>query len=163
MHCFSDNMAQEIERKFLVINDSYKTQGVPHRIRQGYICNEPNCVVRVRCKDGEAFVTIKSANVGFARYEYEYAIPREDAEQMLNRLCQKPIISKTRYCVPYGGFMWEIDCFDNDNEGLVIAEIELPNEHTTFEMPDFIGREVTGDARYYNSNLIAHPYKLWKK
>jgi CYTH domain-containing protein len=151
----------EIERKFLVVNDKYK-MGTPQRISQGYICSENDRVVRVRIKGDKAYLTIKNATIGFARNEYEYEIPVADAEAMLKNTCQQPIIDKTRYVLEYKGFIWEVDEFHGDNEGLVVAEIELDNREATFDHPDFIGEEVTGDARYYNACLFKNPYKMWK-
>jgi CYTH domain-containing protein len=151
----------EIERKFLVINDKYK-MGTPQRISQGYICSENDRVVRVRIKGDKAYLTIKNATIGFARNEYEYEIPVADAEAMLKNTCQQPIIDKTRYVLEYKGFIWEVDEFHGDNEGLVVAEIELDSREATFDHPDFIGEEVTGDARYYNACLFKNPYKMWK-
>lgn len=151
----------EIERKFLVVNDKYK-MGTPQRISQGYICSENDRVVRVRIKGDKAYLTIKNATIGFARNEYEYEIPVADAEAMLKNTCQQPIIDKTRYVLEYRGFIWEVDEFHGDNEGLVVAEIELDSREATFDHPDFIGEEVTGDARYYNACLFKNPYKMWR-
>jgi CYTH domain-containing protein len=151
----------EIERKFLVVNDKYK-MGTPQRISQGYICSENDRVVRVRIKGDKAYLTIKNATIGFARNEYEYEIPVADAEAMLKNTCQQPIIDKTRYVLEYKGFIWEVDEFHGDNEGLVVAEIELDSREATFDHPDFIGEEVTGDARYYNACLFKNPYKMWR-
>ena len=148
----------EIERKYLVTNNNYKSS-TPIRISQGYICSEENRVVRVRIKGDKAYLTIKNATIGFARNEYEYEIPVADAEAMLHNTCQQPIIDKTRYILEYKGFIWEIDEFHGDNEGLVVAEIELENKNQQFELPDFIGEEVTDDARYYNACLFKNPYK----
>ena len=150
----------EIERKYLVINNNYKS-GTPIRISQGYICSEEDRVVRVRIKNDKAYLTIKNATIGFARNEYEYEIPVDDAEAMLHNTCQQPIIDKTRYIIKHKGHTWEIDEFHGDNEGLVIAEIELENKNQQFELPDFIGEEVTGEARYYNACLFKNPYKMW--
>ena len=151
----------EIERKFLVVNNEYKS-GKPQRISQGYICSENDRVVRVRIKGDKAYLTIKNATIGFARNEYEYEIPVADAEAMLHNTCQQPIIEKTRYVLEYKGYTWEVDEFHGDNEGLVVAEIELENKDDVFDCPDFIGEEVTGDARYYNACLFKNPYKMWK-
>ena len=142
----------EIERKFLVISDEYRnTESV--RIRQGYVCSANNRVVRVRTKGEKGFLTLKNATIGFARNEYEYEIPLADAIEMLDTMCRKPIIDKTRYLYMYKGHLWEVDEFHGRNEGLVIAEIELEHENDTFEKPDFIGDEVTGRPQFYNSNL----------
>lgn len=142
----------EIERKFLVINDKYKNSDSV-RIRQGYVCSTDNRVVRVRTKGDHGYLTLKNATVGFARNEYEYEIPLADAIEMLNTMCRKPIIDKTRYLYKYAGHLWEIDEFHGNHEGLVIAEIELEHINDHFDKPDFIGDEVTGQPEYYNSNL----------
>lgn len=153
----------EIERKFLVTSDAYKANAVGKRIVQGYICDEKERVVRVRIYGDKAFITIKDATVGFARHEFEYEIPTDDARTLLDEVCLRPLIDKTRYRYEYGGFCWEIDEFHGENEGLAFAELELPKADMTFEKPGFIGREVTDDPRYYNANLIKNPYKKWPK
>ena len=142
----------EIERKYLVTNNNYKS-GTPIRISQGYICSEENRVVRVRIKGDKAYLTIKNATIGFARNEYEYEIPVADAKAMLHNTCQQPIIDKTRYILEYKGFIWEIDEFHGKHEGLVVAEIELESEEQVVELPAFVGKEVTDDPRYYNANM----------
>ncbi|MGM9746283.1 MAG: CYTH domain-containing protein [Paludibacteraceae bacterium] len=154
-------MAIEIERKFLVIGDDYKHTANGIRIVQGYICNDKTRIVRVRIYGERAFLTIKDEAVGFARHEFEYEIPRADAEIMLQNICQQPIIDKTRYRYPAGDLCWEIDEFHGENEGLVVAELELPAIDTPFDTPAFVGDEVSDDQRYYNANLINHPYKNW--
>ncbi|MDR1544272.1 MAG: CYTH domain-containing protein [Prevotellaceae bacterium] len=154
-------MAKEIERKFLVKNLFFKELGVPHKIKQGYICTEKNRVVRVRLYDEQAFLTLKSASVGFSREEFEYEIPLKDAEIMLQTLCIQPVIEKTRWVIPQGKRKWEIDVFEGENLGLIIAEIELENEAETFKIPEFIDKEVTGDVRYYNSFINQNPYSKW--
>jgi len=155
-------MAKEIERKFLVKNLNFKELGICHEIEQGYICTEKERVVRVRRYDNKAFLTIKSASVGFARDEFEYEIPLKDAQKMLETICILPTIKKCRYIVPFEGKTWEVDVFEGANSGLIIAEIELENEKETFTIPDFIGQEVTNDVRYYNSYINLHPYSSWK-
>ena len=155
-------MTLEIERKFLLLSDEYKAKSTSKRIVQGYICSDKDRVVRVRIYGEQAYITIKNATVGFARHEFEYAIPVADAKVMLKEICEQPIIEKVRYCYDYKGFCWEIDEFYGENEGLVVAEIELPSVETTFEKPPCIGTEVTNDSRYYNANLIRTPYKFWK-
>ena len=152
----------EIERKYLVINDNYKS-GKAQRISQGYICSEDDRVVRVRIKGDKAYLTIKNATIGFARNEYEYEIPVADAEAMLHNTCQQPIIDKTRYIVKHKGFTWEVDEFHGDNEGLVFAEIELADVNEQFLRPAFLGAEVTGNPRYYNAYISKHPYPTWEK
>ena len=155
-------MSIEIERKFLVISDEYKRIGKPVRIVQGYICSSPERVVRVRIKGDEAFITIKDATTGFARYEFEYQIPVAEAHQMLQCVCQQPIIDKTRWIVVAADDkVWEVDEFHADNEGLVVAEIELQHSTDSFALPRWIGQEVTGVERYYNACLFSNPYSQW--
>ena len=157
-------MAQEIERKYLVLDDSYKHEAfTSSRIQQGYICSERGRTVRIRIRDEHAYLTIKgpSLNGGLSRYEFEHEIPLDDARYML-RLCEPGLIDKTRWLVHSGKHVFEVDEFYGDNEGLVIAEVELQYEDEPFEKPAFIGQEVTGDRRYYNSQLRRNPYRLWK-
>ncbi len=154
----------EIERKFLVSSDSYKRQAVSHsRIKQGYICSGHGRTVRVRLRDHCAFLTIKGPSLdgGLSRYEFEKEITLDEAEHLF-RLCEPGIIDKTRYLVPSGPHTFEVDEFYGDNEGLVMAEVELSAPDEPYEKPDFIGREVTGDRRFYNSHLRQNPFKLWK-
>ena len=153
----------EIERKFLVVGDDYKQQArSSSRIQQGYICSGHGRTVRVRRRDRSAFLTIKgpSADGGLSRYEFEKEITLEEAEQLF-RLCEPGIIDKTRYLVPSGPHTFEVDEFYGDNAGLVMAEVELSAPDEPFVKPSFIGEEVTGDRRYYNSHLRAYPYNLW--
>ena len=145
----------EIERKFLVVDDSYKQLSyASSHIVQGYICSERGRTVRVRIKDDRAYLTIKgpSVNGGLSRYEFEREIPLEDGQQMM-QLCEPGIIDKTRWLVKSGKHTFEVDEFHGFNEGLVVAEVELAYEDESYEKPDFIGKEVTGDRRYYNSQL----------
>ena len=154
----------EIERKFLVSSDSYKRQAVSHsRIKQGYICSGHGRTVRVRLRDHCAFLTIQGPSLdgGLSRYEFEKEITLDEAEHLF-RLCEPGIIDKTRYLVPSGPHTFEVDEFYGDNEGLVMAEVELSAPDEPYEKPDFIGREVTGDRRFYNSHLRQNPFKLWK-
>lgn len=153
-------MAAEIERKFLV-KEGWQPQHEGMRIAQGYLSSVPERTVRVRIKGNQGYLTVKGRNEGIQRLEFEYEIPREDAEALL-RLCERPLIEKTRYLEQVGGFTWEIDVFAGDNAGLCVAEIELPAVDTPFEIPTWVGQEVSGEARYYNSSLIRHPYRLWK-
>lgn len=153
----------EIERKFLLKNDDYKKLSEGVLIKQGYICSENDRVVRIRIYGEKSFLTIKNATIGFSRDEFEYEIPLTDAEKMLSCVCQHPIIEKLRYKVNYEGFVWEIDEFFGENEGLVVAEIELEKENQTFPKPTWIAQEVTNDVRYYNANLFKNPYKNWRK
>lgn len=152
----------EIERKFLVKNLDFVKYGVPHRIKQGYICYDDDRVVRVRIMDKKAFLTLKSASTGFARYEFEYEIPVADAEKMLQELCRKPIIDKTRFDLIHKGKKWEIDIFNAENEGLIIAEIELQSRDEEFKIPPFIDKEVTDDIRYYNTYIAQKPFCTWQ-
>lgn len=154
-------MSVEIERKFLVCNDRWKLLGEGVLLRQGYLSSTPERVVRVRIEDNKAMLTIKGKAVGATRGEWEYPVPVEDAQAMLNDLCERPLIEKRRYRIPYEGMLWEVDEFLGENAGLVVAEIELESEQQTFAKPDWLGEEVTQDKRYYNSNLLRHPYSKW--
>jgi adenylate cyclase len=146
-------MSVEIERKFLVINDSYRSlASACHEISQYYLCADPRATVRVRIYDDKAFLTVKSANVGATRGEWEYEIPVSEAREMIAKCCERGL-SKHRYIVEYEGYCWEVDEFAGHLAGLVVAEIELPSEDASFATPGFIGKEVTGDRRYYNSVL----------
>ena len=153
----------EIERKFLVRDDSFKRLAFDSsRIKQGYISSGHGRTVRVRIRDARGYLTIKgpSENGGLSRYEFEKEITLEEAEQLM-RLCEPGIIDKTRYLVSSGKHTFEVDEFYGENEGLVMAEVELASEDEPYEKPDFIGQEVTGDRRYYNSHLRKYPYSLW--
>jgi adenylate cyclase len=154
-------MPQEIERKFLVKNASYKTLGKGEYIHQGFLSTTKERVVRVRIRGEKAWLTIKGITQGASRAEFEYEVPLADAQFMLEQLCEKPTIEKHRYIVPFAGFTWEIDEFHGENDGLVIAEIELPSEDAIFDLPSWVGAEVTSDARYYNANLVKNPFKNW--
>jgi len=118
--------------------------------------------VRIRIAGEEAFITMKDHAIGFTRHEFEYEIPKYDAAQMLELMCAKPQIEKYRYVIPAGSLKWEVDEFLGDNSGLIVAEIEVPSEDTEFDIPEWVGEEVTGDKRYYNSHLCNNPYKNWK-
>ena len=156
----------EIERKFLVRGDSYRQQAVSKsRIRQGYIMSKNGRTVRVRVRDAHGYLTIKgpSLNGGLSRYEFEKEITLDEAEHLME-MCEPGVIDKTRYLVPStdGRHTFEVDEFYGDNAGLVMAEVELKNEEEPFEKPDFIGDEVTGDRRFYNSHLRQMPYVVWR-
>ena len=155
-------MALEIERKFLVKEESWrdKVESQVH-IMQGYLANNVNATVRVRVKGDAAYLTIKGATTGISRTEYEYPIPVEDAQAMLRELALFPAIEKTRYNVRSGKHLWELDLFAGENEGLVMAEVELASEDEAFEMPEWAGEEVSSDPRYYNASLAQRPYKSW--
>jgi adenylate cyclase len=157
-------MAKEIERKFLVTGDGYRQGATAVHYHQGYIPTVNGTTVRVRIAGDRAMLTIKGKACGFSRDEYEYEIPTADAAEMLQNLCAQPQIEKVRYTLPWkGGRKWEVDVFMGDNEGLVVAEIEVGSEDEEFERPDWLGKEVTGDHRYYNSALCRLPYKDWEK
>lgn len=156
-------MALEIERKFLVKSNCYReAASSKSRIRQGYICRESGRTVRIRIRDGRGFLTIKGPSPnGISRYEFEKEISLDEAEHLFE-LCQPGVIDKTRYLVPMAdGHVFEVDEFYGENDGLVIAEVELSSEDEPFELPPFIEREVTGDRRYYNSHLTTNPYTTW--
>lgn len=196
-------MGKEIERKFLVKNDTYKSLAKGTYYRQGYVPTVNGMTVRIRIAGDQGFITMKDHAVGFTRHEFEYPIPADDAQQMLELMCAKPQIEKYRYKVHGSWVMghgseatdkaevtgnteatgkdeatskaedlskehdtcnlyWEVDEFLGDNAGLVVAEIEVPSEDTVFDIPDWVGEEVTGDKRYYNSHLCNNPYKNWK-
>lgn len=166
-------MGKEIERKFLVRTTDYTKLAEPTYYKQGYIPTLTGITVRVRIAGTRAYITMKDRAVGFSRHEFEYEVPIADAQQMLDLMCSKPQIEKHRYVIdagpgtladgsPVEGLHWEVDLFHGDNEGLVVAEIEVPSEDTKFNLPTWIGEEVTGDKRYYNSHLCANPYKNWR-
>lgn len=157
-------MAVEIERKFLVTNDGWRAAVKKSGYyRQGYLANmSGNASVRVRIADDHANLNIKSMTLGVTRQEYEYEIPLQDAREMLDNLCIGPVIEKTRHLVDHGDHTWEIDVFNGDNDGLIVAEIELSSEDESFELPAWAGKEVSDDKRYYNVCLAQHPYKEWK-
>lgn len=155
-------MALEIERKFMVKNELWRENVESQaRIMQGYLANGDNATVRVRVKGNAAYLTIKGASAGISRSEYEYPIPVEDAEAMLQELALFPAIDKVRYNVRSGGHLWELDLFAGENEGLVMAEVELASEDEVFEIPEWAGEEVSSDPRYYNASLAQNPYKSW--
>ena len=155
-------MPIEIERKFLLKKNNWLKQ-VNHstKIRQGYFAPIHKASLRVRIDGENANINIKSATLGMRRMEYEYPIPVDEAVEMLEQLCETPQIDKTRYRVNIGRHTWEIDEFYGDNDGLLVAEIELSSEDEAFEKPDWVGEEVTQDERYYNVNLVKQPYKNW--
>lgn len=154
-------MGVEIERKFLLAGEGWRTLGEPVLLRQGYLCSDPVRTVRVRIEGEQGVLTIKSKGTGLRRGEWEYAIPLLEAQELLDTLCERPLVEKYRRRIAHAGFIWEVDEFLGENAGLVVAEIELPHEDAAFEKPDWIGREVTGDKRYYNSSLIRSPYSQW--
>lgn len=155
-------MGLEIERKFLIKNDSWKSSVTrSHVIKQGYLNSHPERTVRIRLYGDQGILTIKGKSQNLTRKEYEYDIPNYEAEALLG-LCEKPLIEKTRYLCQHDGHVWEVDVFEGNNEGLVLAEIELTREKEEFSMPDWAGEEVSTDPRYFNSALIQHPFKQWE-
>ncbi|MEE8173199.1 MAG: CYTH domain-containing protein [Alphaproteobacteria bacterium] len=154
-------MAQEIERKFLVAGDAWRALAEGVVYRQGYLSTDVERTLRVRVAGPKGTLTVKGITVGATRTEFEYEIPLTDAEAMLDALCIRPLIEKTRHRIEFDGLVWEVDVFAGDNHGLVVAEVELAREDQAFRLPDWIGEEVTDDPRYYNANLVAHPYKDW--
>lgn len=154
-------MAIEIERKFLLGNDSWRVAAAGILFRQGYLCTEPERTVRVRLEGAHGKLTIKGKSQGISRSEYEYPISQTDAVELLDSLCQRPLIEKTRYRVEFAGELWEIDEFHGENTGLLVAEIELKSEEQEFVRPGWLGVEVSGDPRYYNANLLKNPFKNW--
>lgn len=154
-------MGIEIERKFLVKGDRWKSLGKGVLLRQGYLSSAPERVVRVRVEGTSAMLTIKGRNTGATRNEWEYPIPLADAQAFLDGLCERPIIEKYRYRIAHDGMIWEVDEFLGENAGLIVAEIELGSEDQAFAKPEWVGEEVTHDARYFNANLLRHPFSTW--
>ncbi len=155
-------MASEIERKFLVVSDGWR-QRVERSLpmRQGYLIGAKQASVRVRISGEQAWLNIKGATLGVRRREYEYSIPLDEACEMLDHLCERPLIEKVRHEVRVGEHLWEVDEFSGDNAGLIVAEVELSREDEAFQLPDWAGEEVSHDPRYYNVSLVKHPYSAW--
>ncbi len=155
-------MAREIERKFLVVSDRWRQSAQGKTYCQGYIATAyPGQSVRVRIAGDRGYLTIKGPVQGLTRAEFEYEIPLLDAREMLETLCDRPLIEKMRYRLPLGEVVWEIDKFSGENEGLVVAEVELASEDQLFDRPDWLGEEVSGQVKYYNSSLVKSPYSQW--
>ncbi|WP_392534870.1 CYTH domain-containing protein [Nostoc sp. C117] len=154
-------MAKEIERKYLVKGDSWRGLAEGSIYRQGYIPTEGKVTVRLRVVGEKSYLTIKGPTIQYSRLEFEYPIPTKDAQEMLETLCERPFIEKIRYKIEFGGLIWEIDEFDGVNKGLILAEVELSNETQQIELPTWIGQEVSDDSRYFNSNLVKHPFSEW--
>ena len=152
-------MGTEIERKFMVKEGDWCKQQAA-KYRQGYLSTVKERTVRVRTVEDKGYLTIKGIAIGASRMEFEYEIPRQDADKLLD-ICEKPLIEKNRYKVAHGGFVWEVDEFFGENQGLIVAEIELESEDQFFSKPHWVGKEVTGDPRYFNSNLVKNPYTKW--
>jgi adenylate cyclase len=163
-------VGREIERKFLVCNDGWRRAAQCRsslRLRQGYLASDERSSIRVRVaavpdEGGQAFLTIKSAVQGTSRQEYEYSIPVHDAEELLDTLCRWSVVEKTRHRVDYAGRTWEIDVFEGDNAGLIVAELELTAPDEAIDLPPWVGKEVTDDRRYYNAALAQKPYSAWR-
>lgn len=158
-------MSVEIERKYLIKNNKWRKHVIEDQhITQGYIKAE-NTTVRIRCyKDNHtAEITVKGKRDGISRLEFEYEIPYADAREMQDKLCQTRLVEKTRHLIKYKGMLWELDEFHGDNEGLFVAEIELLNEQQAYELPNWVGEDVSYESRYRNSRLCITPYKDWKK
>jgi adenylate cyclase len=154
-------MGQEIERKFLVVGDGWRQGAQGEPMCQGYIPTQDARTVRVRRVGDRAYLTLKGPAVGLVRPEFEYPIPVADAQTILTTLCQPPLIEKTRYRLPLGNVVWEIDEFLGDNQGLIVAEVELTGPDQIVDLPAWVGAEVSYDPRYQNSNLARHPFKSW--
>ena len=152
-------MGQEIERKFMVKKGVWRDKKAT-KYRQGYLSTVKERTVRVRTIEDKGYLTIKGISIGASRMEFEYEIPRQDADSLLD-ICEKPLIEKNRYKVENGGFVWEVDEFFGENQGLIVAELELENEDQYFPRPDWIGEEVTDEPRYFNANLVKNPYSKW--
>ena len=155
-------MAKEVERKFLVKGDAWRTLAKGTTYRQGYLNSAKERTVRVRTTEDKAYLTIMGITVGATRAEYEYEIPYDEGKAMLDSLAEKPLIEKRRYKIPAGDLTWEIDEFLGDNTGLIVAEVELKSEDQAFTRPVWLGDEVTSDPRYYNANLIKNPFTCWR-
>jgi adenylate cyclase len=155
-------MGTEIERKYLVVGDSWRAEAVAStRIVQGYLASTDRCTVRVRVKGEKAFITVKGSTRGISRSEFEYLVPVDDAQAMLDEMAQGPVIDKVRHRIPVGEHEWELDVFAGANAGLVMAEVELSDPTESFELPTWVGAEVSDDPRYYNVNLATNPYSQW--
>ena len=154
-------MGKEIERKFLVKGDDWRGLAQGKRYRQGYLSTVKERTVRVRTVGDKAYITVKGISSGATRAEYEYEIPLADADEMLDKLCEHPLIEKTRYRIPQDEVTWEVDEFEGENRGLIVAEVELKDEQQAIKLPLWLGKEVTDDPRYFNANLVAKPFIKW--
>ena len=156
-------MAQEIERKFLTENDAWRSHAIGRFYRQGYLSTVKERTVRIRTIRNQGYITVKGIAKGAARAEYEYEIPVKDANEMLDTLCEQPIIEKMRYEIEHNELIWLVDEFEGVNKGLILVEVELSDENQKIVLPDWVGAEVTGDPNYFNSNLTRNPYLGWGK
>ena len=155
-------MGIEIERKFLVVNDQWREHATGSFYCQGYLVDDPRTTVRVRIVEGRGLLTLKGQVHNLSRPEFEYEIPREDAQAMMSLWCGTQVIEKTRYRLPIGDVIWEVDEFLGANQGLIIAEVELSSPKQSIDRPSWLGTEVSEDIRYYNSYLVKHPYRTWQ-
>ena len=154
-------MGKEIERRFLVKGDAWRGLGQGTEFKQGFLSTVKERVVRVRIAGERATLTIKGITRGFSKAEFEYEIPRADAQALLEELCERPLIEKTRYRIGHHGLIWEVDEFVGENKGLILAEVELTSENQAINPPAWIGQEISGDPRYFNSNLVSNPFTRW--
>ena len=154
-------MAIEIERKFLVKRIPEDKIKYSHNIKQGYVVSDKQKVIRIRKKMNDFFITIKGNKNSISRFEFEYKIPKNDAYQLFKHFCKEGIIEKTRHYIEHKGHTWELDVFHGENEGLVVAEIELKSEIEEFSLPDWVDVEVTHQEKYFNMNLLSNPYNMW--
>jgi len=155
-------MPKEIERKFLVETEGWRGLGEAVLFRQGYLSTDPERTVRVRLAGDQGWITVKGISRGLERSEFEYEIPPSDAAEMLDTLCLRPLVEKTRTRISIGDLVWEVDEFAGENAGLIIAEVELQSSDQQITVPPWAGREVTGDMRFYNSNLSQNPFSRWR-
>ena len=156
-------MGVEIERKFLVVGEGWREGAVGTSYRQGYIRTQRQTTVRVRIAGQTGYLTLKGPTQGLSRLEFEYEIPVTDADQMLSELCNRPLIEKVRYRVSHNGMQWEVDEFRGDNQGLILAEVELRTTDQSIDYPPWVGQEVSHDARYFNANLSQYPFSTWRE
>lgn len=156
-------MGEEIERKFLVGDGAWRALAEPVHFRQGYLSDHPERTVRVRTAGGRSWLTVKGVSHGVTRREYEYEIPADDARQMLDELCLRPILEKRRSRIQHDDLVWEVDEFLGENAGLIVAEVEVETPDQRISLPAWIAEEVTGDVRYFNSSLIKNPYSRWRQ
>lgn len=154
-------MGVEVERKFLVKRELLSLPLQGQEMKQGYISGGNNTTVRIRIAGEKAFLTLKGKTVGISRSEFEYEIPKSDADQMLDEFCDGKVVKKIRYEVTFGNHLWEVDVFEGENSGLIIAEIELSHSEESFEKPQWLEKEVSGDKQYFNSYLLDIPYNSW--
>ena len=154
-------MPREIDRKFLVRSDAWKQGGKPARITQGYLSRTNERIVRVRLAGGKGFIAVKGKAQGPRRKEFEYEIPAAHAAEMLDQICERPLLDKLRHRVTVDGIMWEVDEFLGENAGLVLAQVGLAHNVQPIALPDWVGTEVTNDPRYSNNHLVSHPYGTW--